>query len=84
MMTYMNQAVIDRRVKVAGEIRAELARQGKPMSALALAAGISPATLTRKLNGRTAFYLEEIDAIAAFLGFPTSEFSARFDSAGAA
>jgi transcriptional regulator with XRE-family HTH domain len=80
----MNQVVIERRARVAGEIRAELARQGKPVASLAAGTGISPASLSRKLNGRSAFYFEEVAAIAAFLGLPVSELSARFDSAGAA
>lgn len=62
----------ERRAKIAGEIRAELARQGKTVPALATATGISPATLRRRLKGVKPFYLEELEEIATFLNLPVS------------
>ena len=66
-----------RRARVAAEIRAELARQNKSKASLAQAAGISPDTLRRRLNGVYPFAIEEVDAICFFLGIPIAEFVAR-------
>jgi transcriptional regulator with XRE-family HTH domain len=75
----MTQAVINRRAKLAGEIRAELARQNKSVAALAKAINMDPATLGRRLKGNKPFYFEELEAVSQFLGFRLSEFTARTD-----
>ena len=71
----------DRRARIAGEIRAELGRQGKNATQLAAATGISPATLSRRLQGKKPFFLEELEAIAQFLELPLSVFTARTEDA---
>lgn len=52
--------------RVAGEIRAEMARQRKTMTELADALGISYATLNRRLSAQS-FRLDELETIAAYL-----------------
>jgi len=64
---------------MAGEIRAELGRQNRSATQLAAATGISPATLSRRLQGKKPFYFEELEVIAQFLGLPLSELTARTD-----
>lgn len=76
----MTQPVMDRRAKIAGEIRAELARQNKTVASLAVAIGMDPATLGRRLKGDKPFYFEELEAVSQFLGFRLSEFTARTDA----
>ena len=66
-----------RRSRVAAEVRAEIARQQKSKASVAQAAGISPDSLRRRLDGVYPFYVEEIDAICFFLGIPLGEFMAR-------
>ena len=67
----------ERRQRIAGEIRAELGRQNRSARQLAVATGISPATLSRRLQGKKPFYLEELESIAQFLELPLSVFTAR-------
>jgi transcriptional regulator with XRE-family HTH domain len=69
-----------RRAKIAGEIRAELARQNLTYTALSAATGIDPSTLSRRLKGDKPFYLEELEKIAQFLGLPLSEFIERTEA----
>jgi len=71
----------ERRSRIAGEIRAELGRQGKSRHELAAAAGISPATLSRRLQGKKPFYLEELEAIAQFLEIRLSDLTERTEDA---
>jgi transcriptional regulator with XRE-family HTH domain len=82
-MVYMAQkkSQPQRRAAIAAEIRAELARQNLTYAALAKAIGMSPSTLGRRLEGLRPFYLEELEAIAQFLGLKLSEFTARTDAA---
>jgi len=70
-----------RRAAIAGEIRAELARQNLTYTALAAATGIRPSTLTRRLRGDKPFKLEEALSIAQFLGLKLSELTERTDAA---
>lgn len=58
----------DTRQALAAEIRAAIARVGRKQNAIADATGISPASLSRKLRGETAFYAEEVVAIADAIG----------------
>lgn len=79
-MIYMTQTLHpNRRSALAGEIRAELARQNLTYSALAEATGITPSTISRRLQGVKPFDLDEIHTIAQFLGLKVSELTARTD-----
>lgn len=62
---------------LAGEIRAEVARQQASKSAIAAALGVVPATISRKLSGEQPFHTEELDVIATMLNIPPSELVAR-------
>ena len=62
---------------LAGEIRAEVARQQYSKSAIAAALGVVPATLSRKLSGEQPFHTEELDAISSMLDVDPSELVAR-------
>ena len=64
---------------IAGEIRAEMARQRIGVSDLADATGYSRQSLSRKLNSHTAFTLPELDAISHALGVPIWELLIRAD-----
>jgi transcriptional regulator with XRE-family HTH domain len=55
---------------VAGEIRANLARQGKSQAFLAGVLGKDVSAISRRLSGRSSFTLEEISAIAVALEVP--------------
>jgi transcriptional regulator with XRE-family HTH domain len=70
-----------RRSRLAEEIRAELARQQKSRTDLAAAMGVSLNTLTSRLNGRYPFLMDEVAAVAAFLGMTASELIARTEVA---
>lgn len=74
---------MDRRTRIAGEIRAELARQSKSVAALSEATGISPATLSRRLSGTRPFLFEELEAVASFLDIPFDMLYARFTGVAA-
>ena len=80
-MSQNNEDHTGRRARIAGEIRAELARQNKTASALSKATGISPATLSRRLRGDKPFFLEELEDIARFLDLPLSEITGRTEVA---
>jgi transcriptional regulator with XRE-family HTH domain len=54
--------------KVAGEVRAELARQKKTRAELAAAIGCSPAHAQKLSNGSKQWSLKQISAAAEFLG----------------
>ncbi len=62
--------------RVAGEIRAEMARQRKRMTDLADELGISYATLNRRLN-RPSLRLDELETIAAYLGTTVTDLLGR-------
>jgi transcriptional regulator with XRE-family HTH domain len=55
---------------VAGEIRANLARQGKNQSFIAGVLGKDVSVISRRLSGHIPFTLEEISAIAVALEVP--------------
>ncbi|MFF9565776.1 helix-turn-helix domain-containing protein [Leifsonia sp. NPDC014704] len=73
-----------RRVALAGEIRAEMARQRVSVAQLADATGISQSTLYRRLNGVKPLQLEELDAICASLKVSLVALTERAKTAGAA
>jgi len=53
---------------IAGEIRAEMARQLRTTVELAEALDLKPRAVQRRLAGDMEFSLDEIDAVASFLG----------------
>lgn len=61
------------RSKVAGEVRAAVARANVPLGVLATATGINPTVLARKLNGSSPIGLEEIVAISRALNLHPSQ-----------
>ncbi len=61
-------ANIDKRV-----LRGALGYQGMTMAQLARRLGINPATLYRKINGRSDFYLWEAAAICQALHIPRAD-----------
>jgi transcriptional regulator with XRE-family HTH domain len=67
--------------QVAGEIRAEMARQRKRMTDLADELGISYATLNRRLTRKRSFRLDELETIAAYLGTTVTALLGRADAA---
>lgn len=71
----------DRRAKVAAEIRAELARQGKSATQLATATGIGRDTMRRRLNGVYPFNSDELYSICHFLGISIVELTERTEAA---
>ena len=62
------------REKVAREIRAAIARDGRSPSAIADEAGISRSAMSRKLRGRVPFWTEELLTIAAVLNVEPGAF----------
>ena len=72
----MEQAPL-RRIKLATELRAEIARAGKTKASVAAAAGISSDVLRRRLNGHYAFPVEDVVAICAYLGVPYADLIER-------
>jgi transcriptional regulator with XRE-family HTH domain len=56
------------RERVAGAVRAEIARQRCGRAALADAIGVSRATIDRRLAGDQEFTVTELQAAADFLG----------------
>ena len=68
----------------AGAVRAELARRRISGRAMARALGWSHGTTSRRLSGSSPFDIDELAAVAAFLGVPTSALlvdAGRTDSA---
>ena len=63
---------------LAGEIRAEMARQRKKLNDLAQLLGVSPTTLYRRLGDPpTPFRLDELTVVAYYLGFTVPELIQR-------
>lgn len=64
----MFQTEQDRRDRVAGEVRAVMARNRVTAAALSAEVGIPPATLSRKLTGKSGLTVDELldisDALA--------------------
>lgn len=68
--------------QIADTIRAELARKRLTQADLALHLLMSPAAVSRRLSGQTPFDVNELAAVAAFLGVPACDLLA--ETAGAA
>ncbi len=62
---------------IAAEVRAELARQGRKQTELGPVIEVSAQGISRRLAGDQTISLDELHAIAGFLGVPISEFMAR-------
>jgi transcriptional regulator with XRE-family HTH domain len=60
----------DVRERVAGAVRAEVARQQRTRPEIAVAIGVSLATVGRRLAGEQDFTVTELDALARFLHVP--------------
>ncbi|WP_181158512.1 helix-turn-helix domain-containing protein [Leucobacter massiliensis] len=63
-----------RRKRVADEVRACIARSGNSRAAVEDAIGISQSALSRKLRAESAFTVDELLGLAAFLDVEASEF----------
>jgi len=59
-------------VRVAGEVRAAMARRGVSQTALAGALGMSQAAVSRRLRGAIPLDVKELAAIAEILSVPLS------------
>ena len=68
----------------AAEIRAEMARQKISAATLSVSAGITPATLSRKLNGLSGFSLDELLRVANSLGISAADLIERATTAAGA
>lgn len=55
---------------VADTVRAELARQRRTAGDLAVALGVTPHTVGKRLNGTIPFDMAELYVVAAFLSIP--------------
>lgn len=56
--------------RVAAEVRAQMARKRVTQTDLAAALGVSQMTISRRLNGRAPFDVEELAAVALALDVP--------------
>lgn len=56
------------RPSLASEIRGECAKQGITLGDLAERVGLTPAAMSRRLNGHTEFTIREVIAVSAVLG----------------
>ncbi len=59
---------------IAAEVRAELARQRKTSTDVAVILGRSKATTDRRIAGRLSFSAEELMLLAAALDIPVGQF----------
>lgn len=62
---------------VAGNVRAELARQRRPQHALQERLGISRTSMHRRMTGQSQFDARELVIIAEFLGVEVGEIFRR-------
>ena len=60
--------------RVAAEIRAEMARQRRSIHSLEIQLGWSEMYLWRRLSGRSALKLDDVEAIAEVLEVPVTAF----------
>lgn len=60
--------------RVAAEVRAEMARQGKRNRELAPVLDVSEQAVSERMRGSLEFRLSELYAVARFLGVPISRF----------
>lgn len=60
-------------VQTGWNTRAEMARKGITQAELATAIGLSQPVISSRLRGKTTFDINEIAAVAAFLGVPLTQ-----------
>ncbi len=77
-IAYMETLTITQRV--AAEVRASIARKGVNQSAIAEQAGMSNASLSRKLRGQYPFDVAELIAIAPLIGTTASALMAAAEA----
>ena len=77
----MDTAPLPFRDRLAGEVRAEIARQGLTLVNVADAADIARSSLSRKLAGKQDFKMAELTRVAAVLDIPPSTLVARAEAA---
>jgi transcriptional regulator with XRE-family HTH domain len=65
------------RHRVAGEVRAELARQRRSASWLAREAGMGQTAVSRRLIGEVPMDLDDLERFAAVLNVPLTNFLAE-------
>lgn len=80
----MNYPTSARSIRVAGEVRAEMARKRVTGTTLAQALQMSNATLSRRLNGLKAFDINELEVVGRVLGVTVTELLTRADGGEAA
>jgi len=66
---------------IAGEIRAELARQGKAQRDLAEHFDVSLMWVSARLAGKVEFKVSQLMQVAAYLGVPVTQFLPRTEPA---
>lgn len=78
-MFYMSHTpeVLDRRTRIASEVRAEMARQKISKNDVAKEINVSLPTLTRRLSGDRPFYVDELDALSRLFRVPLSDLIER-------
>lgn len=59
--------------RVAGEVRAELARQRKTAADLSAALGVTQHTAGRRISGEVPFDVIELAQVAIWLGVPLAQ-----------
>ena len=69
----MPNELSSRSSKLAGGIRAEMARKEITVNQVADAIGMPISTLRRSVKGQRPFTIDELDSIAGYLGFTLSE-----------
>lgn len=57
---------------IPANVKAELARRGKTQRDLADLLGLSTQAISRRLTGRLPFDVDELSAVAAYLGMPVA------------
>lgn len=67
--------------RLAGEVRAEMARQKRTAGEMARAVGITAHTAGRRLSGAVPFNITELDAVARWLGIDVAALMPRTDRA---
>ena len=67
----MPQSLVER---VAGEVRAEMARQHVSQSEVAQKLGVTQQTLSKRLSGLRPIDLAELEQLATVLGVPVTQF----------
>jgi len=65
------------RATIAGEVRAELARQQKTQRDVASILGLPQQSIQQRLAGKTPWRAEELATLADALGVPVSRFFAE-------